>query len=154
MVGPSGGSDASAWVRWGTPLPHVLPHIHQNIFFPSLPFYKHNIHQIGMTQWEWPGPARMSGSLCHASLNEMKISEHSKPGKHCAPRYASVPSLSTQFYLYSLQISLVLSWVLPQQNTSDLHHITEPETSTSWTITRADSQNLIFISSSSLDDKL
>jgi hypothetical protein len=42
-----------------------------------------------------------------------------RPTKHYKASYASSPSLSFESYLYSLQTSYVLSWIVPQQqNTS------------------------------------
>lgn len=46
-----------------------------------------------------------------------KVSQDSRPTKHCKTSYANLPLLSTEYYLYSLQISYVLPRVLPQQNT-------------------------------------
>ena len=43
--------------------------------------------------------------LCNASLNEETTSKDLRPMKHCKASYASVPSLSIESYLYSLQTS-------------------------------------------------
>ena len=66
---------------------------------------------IGTSQWEWPGPAGLSGDvLCCASLNEVKIikDEDVRAMKRCKASYVSPSSLSIEFYyLYSLQTSCV-----------------------------------------------
>ena len=70
------------------------------------------------SQWEGPEPAGMPGEvLCRGALNEVKISEDLRPTKCCKASYAGVLSLSLEPYLYSLQTTHVLLWVLPQQNT-------------------------------------
>ena len=70
---------------------------------------------IGTSQQEWPGPTRTPEVLCHVSLNEEKIREDAM--NCCKASYASTSSLSVESYLYSLQRSHVLPWVLPQQDT-------------------------------------
>lgn len=74
--------------------------------------------QISRSQQEQPGPAWTPWEvLCHASFNEVKSTKDVRPMKHSTPSYASIWSLSVEFYLYSLQTSYVLPWILPQQST-------------------------------------
>ena len=56
--------------------------------------------------------------LCHASINEVKISEDARPTKHCQASYARAPSLPIESYFWSLHTSCILPQVLPQQNTT------------------------------------
>lgn len=60
--------------------------------------------------------------LCRAFPNDVKISEDEdmSPMERCKTSYASAPSLSFESYLLSLQTSLALPGVLPQQNTTGL----------------------------------
>lgn len=79
--------------------------------------------QVCMSQWEQPEPARRpSEVLWCASLNKVKISEDTRPLKHCKSTYASALSLSVESYLYSLQTSHVLSWVLLQENITQVYN--------------------------------
>lgn len=80
---------------------------------------------------EWPGAAGMPECLWCASLKEVKISEEEgrRATKRCRTSYSSLLSLLVESWLHSLQTSLVLPWVLPQQNTKwiciTLNNITE-----------------------------
>ena len=59
--------------------------------------------------------------LCRAFPNDVKISEDEdmSPMERCKTSYASAPSLSFESYLLSLQTSLALPGVWPQQNTTE-----------------------------------
>ena len=93
------------------------------------------------SQQEQPEPVRMPGEvLCRASINEVKIREDRRPTKPSKASYASTPSLSIESYLYSLQTSPVLPWVLPQQNTTRVCISKTPSESASQNTTR----NFIF----------
>lgn len=59
------------------------------------------------SQSERPGPVGTTEVLCHAYLNEVKISkeEGTRTVKHCKSSCAITPSLSIESYLYYFQIS-------------------------------------------------
>jgi hypothetical protein len=73
-----------------------------------------------MSQQEQPGPTGMPGeALCCASLNEVKINEDKKreTNEGLQSLLCEALSLPVESYLYSLQISCVITWALPQQDT-------------------------------------
>jgi hypothetical protein len=67
------------------------------------------------------GPARTPGVLCHASLNEVEISDDkdSRPRKCCQGSYASSQSLSAESCLYSSHGSS-LSETLNKSGSADI----------------------------------
>jgi hypothetical protein len=75
------------------------------------PQNQHESAEATRARWK----ARNASSLLD-SLKEVKVNNHARSSKSCTTSYASVTSLSFEFYWYPLQTSYVLSLSLPQQN--------------------------------------